>query len=129
MKRGRRKPKWATLDYCEHPSLPVAFVPGQRLVLYWDAGLELYLPHEIIHAVWAGSEDFMGPDAEWSEGMIPYEIAWVEKLTVTPAALECLPAWLAYAREGVPLGEQAACLATAKRVVKKRGLPSPWSRR
>lgn len=117
----------------EHPGAGVGalgYDRGGKRVLYVGERLNVieYLPHEITHCAWP-ADITSGPEEEWSSGMLCFEMAWLERLAVTPWARKWLERWKDYAMEGRAKDPAKAYDAErrAKRVVRKYKLPDPWA--
>lgn len=93
------------------------------------------LLHEVTHARWGHCRD---AEHEWACGMIPWELAWIDRLVrdervgATQPKIEAIDAldkgWRAYASAGTPR-QKAVTRAErrARRVVETKGLPDPWA--
>lgn len=119
LEKRRFVPSWAEI----HPNGLVGFSRTSRCVYYETlADALLYLPHEIVHCIWPDIPKT--PGEEWRDGLIDYELAWLEKLCQTPNERRCLEAWRAYAEEdsdGTTYEEEARMVTHLFR------LPDPWA--
>lgn len=109
----------------------VAFVQSEKRV-YHAAPIRrslLYLPHEAVHCVWPEVPEDAAD--EWEVGLIPYELAWLERLCTTPTQRRCLGVWQQYADEGVPghPDDVAEAWGRARDAVDEYNLPDPWEGR
>lgn len=101
--RVRREFDWEEAlpeDAHVHPNLFLAFSQTARCVYYAEPKRTalLYLPHEVIHVVWPTVP--WDPEIEWLEGLLPYEMAWLDRLCRTSTERECFKCWSRYADEG-----------------------------
>lgn len=83
------------------------------------------LLHEVTHARF-GLKD--GPEHEWSSGMIPFELAWIDRLEAGNYGRDVgywAGLWREYAYDGRPKNRGSANRA-ARRAVVRLALPDPW---
>lgn len=90
-----------------------------------------WMPHEATHVVWPWLHDSA---LEWDSGMIPFELAWLDRLCgPSPIGREAFDEFVGYAEDGVP-GDGGAykvmqlpmIIEPARAEVRRLKLPDPW---
>lgn len=135
--RGRG---WVRNDFISSSAGELAYNHVRREVVWVSSkestDLVTGMLHEVTHARWGHCRD---AGDEWYCGMIPWELAWIQRLVeprragasaTTTRILDLLSAeWRSYASTGGPTYANllAHVEARARKAVRVRGLPDPWA--